>query len=320
MTEAHEVLRLVWVQALQLTLLIAAIALAVRVTARRRPYLAHALWLVVLIKSVTPPLWSSPGGVFCWVETALPSWERSARSTVDPYLPQIGSDLNTHNPAHAESPDIVVPLHRVSGQTVGSERDIKALPLSPGDGSRSLASWFLIAWLTGTGLTLAVATWRWLRCLRQLRRTRIPHDAAYDAAMARLRSRLQLRRAVRLMVTTSRFGPAVIGLLRPVIVLPEIIVQGKTPAELEPILAHELIHVRRGDLWVGMLQTLAMGLWWFHPLVWLTNRWMAREAERCCDEAVLATLRCDPSRYARCLLDVLERKQMLRPVPACRCC
>jgi hypothetical protein len=118
------------------------------------------------------------------------------------------------------------------------------------------------------------------------------------------------------MVAASRFGPAVIGLLRPVIVLPEMIVQGKSPADLEPILAHELIHVRRGDLWVGMLQTLAVGLWWFHPLVWLASRWISREAERCCDEAVLATLRCAPARYARCLLDVLDRKQSLRSVPA----
>ena len=106
------------------------------------------------------------------------------------------------------------------------------------------------------------------------------------------------------------------GLFRPVIVLPEVLVQGKQPEELEPILAHELIHVRRGDLWLGLLQAVAKALWWFHPLVWLAARQCSREAERCCDEEVIGSLGCDPARYARSLLEILELKRTLQMVPA----
>jgi hypothetical protein len=88
------------------------------------------------------------------------------------------------------------------------------------------------------------------------------------------------------------------------------------PSELEPILAHELIHVRRGDLWLGFLQLLASSLWWFHPLVRLAMQRAMAEAERCCDEAVIALLRCDPASYARCLIDVLAKKQELMAAPA----
>jgi beta-lactamase regulating signal transducer with metallopeptidase domain len=84
--------------------------------------------------------------------------------------------------------------------------------------------------------------------------------------LARLTRRLRIRRRVRLLVSATRIGPAVFGLFRPTIVLPEVIAADRTTSELEPILAHELIHVRRGDLWVGCLQTLTGGLWWFHPL------------------------------------------------------
>jgi beta-lactamase regulating signal transducer with metallopeptidase domain len=83
---------------------------------------------------------------------------------------------------------------------------------------------------------------------------------------------------------------------------------------IEPILAHELTHIRRGDVVFGVLQLLSQLLWWFHPLVWWANRELCREAERCCDEEVVAGLGCRPADYARCLLSVLELKQRLRPV------
>ncbi|HZN34465.1 MAG TPA: M56 family metallopeptidase, partial [Pirellulaceae bacterium] len=63
-------------------------------------------------------------------------------------------------------------------------------------------------------------------------------------------------------------------------------------------------------------QVLAQSLWWFHPLVWLANRLLSREAERCCDEQVLAELGCEPARYARSLLDILQLKHELLAVPA----
>ena len=84
---------------------------------------------------------------------------------------------------------------------------------------------------------------------------------------------------------------------------------------LDPILAHELLHIRRGDLRFGMLQVIAQCLWWFHPAVWFSNRWLSREAERCCDEQVIAELGCSPGQYARSLLAVIESKHTLQPIP-----
>ena len=174
----------------------------------------------------------------------------------------------------------------------------------------------LTLWLVGTGGLVGGASWRCSRFLQGLRRTAIPHGADYDDSMARLSRRLGLRAQARLWVTSSHCGPAVVGLFRPVIVLPEVVVQGKRPEELESILAHELIHVRRGDLWLGLLQAAAKALWWFHPLVWLAARQCSREAERCCDEEVIGSLGCDPARYARSLLEILELKRTLQMVPA----
>ena len=132
----------------------------------------------------------------------------------------------------------------------------------------------------------------------------------------RLSERLHVRRRVRISVLDAAVGPAVYGLIRPTILLPAAIALNRPLRELEPLVAHELIHIRRGDLWWALVQTLACCLFWFHPLVWLAQAMLVRESERSCDEETIASLGVSPSTYARSLLDVLECKQRLRVAPA----
>ena len=180
----------------------------------------------------------------------------------------------------------------------------------------SMLPWLGLVWLCGGILVVAAAALRCSACLGLVRRRALPVCPDLEALVAALSRTLKLRRPVRLVVTAARVGPAVVGLFHPTIILPEVIVRGRAPRELEPILAHELLHVRRGDLWIGLLQTIAQALWWFHPLVWLANRLTSRAAEACCDEEVIAELGCDPERYARSLLDVLEQRRGLVSLPA----
>src|SRR4051812_45234609 len=57
-----------WVQCCQVTALIAIVGIVVRFVGRNRPHLASVLWLVVLVKCLTPPVVSCPCGVFCWLQ------------------------------------------------------------------------------------------------------------------------------------------------------------------------------------------------------------------------------------------------------------
>lgn len=79
-------------------------------------------------------------------------------------------------------------------------------------------------------------------------------------------------------------SPFVTGFFRPVLFLPK---DGYTDSELEAIFRHELLHVRRHDLWYKLLLLTARSLHWFNPAV----HWMARRAEKdleiSCDEAVV---------------------------------
>ena len=324
--------RMAGAQAWQLTALVFIVGLSVMLCARHRPHLAFALWLLVMLKCVTPPLWSSPTGVFCWTGTIWPqSTEQCPRPATSPTVRPI--DVGSPRPLQVVAPERhstkpLPPGHadfRLSSQATSAGR-VTSFERHRGEVYQNSADnarpWWLClllggvaVWLLGIAAVVGIAVLRVAQYVRSIRRTALGHSAAYEKELAQLARRLKLRKKVKLLITSSRVGPAVIGLIRPTIVLPEVVVRGKSFADLEPIVAHELIHIRRGDLWCGVLQIIRQALWWFHPLVWWTTRLISREAERCCDEEVVGELACIPQAYARSLLDVLELKQTYRAAP-----
>lgn len=317
-------LDLLLTQAWQLTLVILVVAILARRIARKRPHLAVALWLIVLAKAMTPPVWCSPVGVFSWTIpiTATSQMEvERARSTSLPTA--VSAPLLSPEPLPAPStelislpdePEIAVLPFELASPTETIPQPFDVEPVQPARWSWAAA--LLAIWLSGAVLTLLVICSRLLHLRRTLSRAGSGPDAELAGRVETLRNRLKLRRQVRVWVTPTDHGPAVLGLFRPWLLLPKTLVDSVAPDDLEPLLAHELLHIRRGDLWIGWWQALVQAAWWLHPLVWWSNRVLTRQLERCCDEEVLAELGCEPGRYARGLLKALELKHRLRPVPA----
>jgi beta-lactamase regulating signal transducer with metallopeptidase domain len=103
------------------------------------------------------------------------------------------------------------------------------------------------------------------------------------AAFCLLRIARSLAAARRLLRRGAIAGAATIGVLRPVIVIPERF----RGTEREAALAHESAHVRRRDPLTQLLARLACAVWWFHPLAWVILRLILLEQEKACDDAVL---------------------------------
>ncbi|HEV3340451.1 MAG TPA: M56 family metallopeptidase [Pirellulales bacterium] len=298
---------LVFSQIWQVTIVAALAGAAAALFCRTRPRLAYLLGLVVLVKCWAPPLWSSPIGVFC--QPARAAKETLPVRAEKPGPPQTAVERPAAQAAVADDGTLDVVDTAV---TTGLRYDES----SP-DFSR--VTWPVLlgcVWLLGA-ITLAAAAlyqgWRWRIPLGRLR---MPDDGPLASLTAELAGRLGLRRAPRVVISTAAAGPAVFGLLRPTIVLPASLVADAVEGRLQMVLAHEMIHIRRGDLFVGVFQWITQIVWWFHPLVWLTCRQLARERERCCDEEVLASLRCPPASYAQCLLDVLRSNRGTPLLPA----
>ena len=75
---------------------------------------------------------------------------------------------------------------------------------------------------------------------------------------------------------------------------------------MRAVLLHELIHLRRRDVWVNFLQALLQIFYWWHPLVWLANARIRRVREEAVDDAVMLALRDEAEAYAPTLLEVAK--------------
>jgi len=97
--------------------------------------------------------------------------------------------------------------------------------------------------------------------------------------------------------------PSVFGVFRPVLLLPQGILERLTPGELQALVAHELCHVRYRDNLAASIQMFIENVFWFHPLVWWIGKRMVDERERACDEEVLARGN-NPESYVEAILKV----------------
>ena len=302
---------LAWTQIWQVTAVVVVAAAVTRLCGARRPHLAYLLWLLVLAKCWIPPIWTSPSGVFCWLGAEPPEAKApasfSAASTEPDF--EIAADQRAlAQNAIALTPQAMVespprPLSTTSGAS-------SPQPIWPGVA--------LAIWLSGAAALGAIASLRWLAWRRQLFRTARRPEAGLAARVTELALQLGIRRKVQVIVSSAAEGPAVFGVWRPVLILPGVLIDALGAGRgLDAIVAHELIHIRRGDLLAGWLQLATQIAWWFHPLVWWSGLKLSRERERCCDEEALAGLRCDPAAYAQTLLDVLKSRRKLRPLVAC---
>ena len=139
--------------------------------------------------------------------------------------------------------------------------------------------------------------------LRRIRRESRPlEDATLHQAAQVLGRELGLTRLPRLLVSEHAPSPLALGLLRPEIILPRRALETLSPQEQRMALAHELAHVRRGDLWLGWVPALAQVALFFHPLVRRACQEYALAREEACDAAALQATGAAPREYGRLLL------------------
>jgi len=166
-------------------------------------------------------------------------------------------------------------------------------PLSERPAISSSETWvprLFALWLVGFASTLGC----WLlQSLRLARTSGVAQPA--DGVLGLL--------PIPVLLTDSSIEPGVFGVFRPVLLLPTGIAARLSPAQLQAVVAHELVHVRRRDnLWAA-LHAIVQAIFWFNPLVWWMGGRLVAEREQACDEAVLAQ-GADAEGYAASILAV----------------
>ena len=163
----------------------------------------------------------------------------------------------------------------------------------------------VVVWLAGVAaLSLRVAGgWYVAHSLRHRATEALPSH--FCARFERLRARLGISRPVKFLQSALVNAPAVVGWLRPVVLIPASAVIGLTPAQLEAVIVHELAHIRRFDALANLLQVAVETMLFYHPAVSWISRRIRVEREHCCDDVAVAASG-DALGYARALASLEE--------------
>jgi len=167
------------------------------------------------------------------------------------------------------------------------------------------APWIAAAYVVGVAcflLRLSTALWSGHRLRTSTARVT---DAKLLKLIVEQADRVKLK-CVPVVAYCERVAvPTVVGVLRPMVLLPMSLMTGLTPDDFAAIIRHELAHIRRYDLWMNLLQRVIESLLFFHPVVWFISRQLSAEREVCCDDLVVSS-GYEPTHYAGALLRMAE--------------
>jgi beta-lactamase regulating signal transducer with metallopeptidase domain len=264
----------------------------------RRPALTHGLWLLVLLKLVTPPLVP--------LSISWPLFPEPEASEAQPPAARA-------EPGPVQAAEVPVPLP-------AAESPLPAEPPAvekPGSGPMGapasaagpgLPSWVGIVaplWLAGSLLWLV---WLLLHVGRFQRLLRFaqPAPAELAAQVGDLARRLGLARPPSVWLVPGAVSPMLWTLgAAPRLLFPARLLERLDREQQTTLLVHELAHLRRRDHWVRFLELLVLCLYWWHPVVWWARRELHEAEEQCCDAWVVGTLAGAGRAYALALLQTV---------------
>ena len=279
-------------------LLVVVLAVVVAVVGRfwKNPLGLYVLWLLVLLKFVTPPLLT--------VGLALPGKSIAVKSDHAAPSPQEAATTSSHQ----ETTAVLDRRSRLLDETEIALPD-PTVEAAPHAEVQKEIPWLMVLaglWCLGT---VGIVVWQALRIFRfqRLLRAAEPVSAGVLLMAAEAGKQLGLRRIPEIRMLPVRVSPMVWTLgLRPQLLLPLELFERLEPAAQNALLMHELAHVRRKDHLVRLLQLLVSTLFWWHPVVWWACRELQQLEEFCCDAMVVGMVPSSRNAYATALLDTLD--------------
>lgn len=255
--------------------------------------LANLLWVIVLVKMITPPLFSIP-----LLEVESVSRARHA-NVVDGDI----IDAPTFSSLN------VTPDGRLdeSGAT-----SLLAEETTAGDSLLKRAfvltlKCLCLVWFIGSAALLVVSTARILRFHLVLCRHLHSGTARLNKVARQLSVQMGLKRTPSVAISRANVSPFVWWSgLQPQIVIPERAVARLGKADIQSILAHEMAHIKRRDHWVRWLEWTTLVTLWWNPIMWWAHRQLRVTEEIACDALAIETISHERHDYAGSLLNMAE--------------
>ena len=247
------------------------------------PQVRYALWGLIFIKLIIPPAWQMPTSIISWIQ---PKVENRIFIQVEP-----ANLITTTSQQTSVSSE---PQQRQSEPQVSS-------PVGPKVNWKGLAFLF---WLSGVIIFFLLLLLRVSRLpKRHMSQTRGIAPEWFDGLFTEISQCLNLRRKPMVVFSENTKTPAVYGLFRPVLILPDRYFDEFSKEQAGHVLMHELCHLKRGDLMIHWFCIILQVFYWFNPLLIWSRRQMRHVCEICCDLSVANILREKTPDYRNTLLE-----------------
>ena len=265
----------------------------------RRPAMAHGLWVLVLIKLVTPPL--------VHMQVPVPGWMDFSQVAV------VSLQSNAGSQESGFAKDANLEVLAASAIPLVHGRDLEANARFGADSrsirhglANSIGQFLLIVWLS-------IALFLMMRSLaRSIRFARVLEAEGKEQADAlklglQMAEALGIRKCPRIRLISASLSPMLFGFSNwATIVIPSGLWSELNNAQRRAMLAHELSHYMRRDHWVRGIELIVGSLFFWLPLVRFARAQIERMEETCCDLNAVNAIEKNRRLYAESLLQVVD--------------
>ena len=276
---------------------------------RLPPRWHYGLWLLVLIRLLLPVAPATPFSLFNYANrmNLLAPRIGSARTSFAAPLTDMAAPASSSAPRADGQPP---PPAGLSSRP--SQLEVSDGSLGDKHGSRPPRHWswplaLSLFWLGGA-LLLAVRVIRYpLGLAAQLAQHETVTGSAIFEVLERAKRLVGLRKVLPIVQSRAVKSPALMGFIRPWLLLPHGMMERLTPQELCFVFLHELAHLKRGDIAVNWLMTILQVLHWFNPLVWFAFSRMRADRELACDALALSFAKAEDNKsYGQAIIKLME--------------
>jgi len=253
------------------------------------PQLRYVVWIIILLGLIIPfrPIFGG-GLVIIHVPNSTPAASQSQTSNLNNIVtaPSVAGEYE----------------HNILANDTGIQGSLQASHMI------STIHVLVIVWAAVAAAILTYHIWRYIRFIKLIRRWGIIQtDRQSMAILQDIQTEKRIaNKEIRLIKCDFISTSMIVGFLHPDILLPD---KNYNVDELELIFRHELIHYKRGDLYVKLLSIIAISLNWFNPAIYLMCAAMQADCEASCDEAVIADVGGDNRQfYAEIIIDMIGSK------------
>jgi beta-lactamase regulating signal transducer with metallopeptidase domain/biopolymer transport protein ExbD len=170
-----------------------------------------------------------------------------------------------------------------------------------------LVEWLTLAWAAGFLVLLTSACWRYAQWKRLIRHAQVITDPALLELLETVRAGIGVSRPIQLLAVPRLNSPAVFGVRRVCLLLPEEAATRLSAEELRMVFLHEMAHIRRHDMALDFLLIALQYLHWFNPLIWIAGHRIRADRELVCDSIVMENMQAaQRPHYGKLLLKLLE--------------